>query len=305
MRDAFAVLFFVSVGMLFNPAYLMEAPPLLAATLGIILLGKPLVALGIVLLLRYPLRVAIAVAVALAQIGEFSFILATLGKQLGIVSDTATNTLVAAAIVSISLNPILYRAGRHPRVWRFLNGRVPAADRQAGVIEVPSEPGREYEAIVVGYGPVGRTIARLLRENGVEPAVIELNLETVRRLRAEGIRAVYGDATRRETLIEARAQHAVALILSASGMPGREEAIRIARESNPRIRVLARTAYLREIPALRQAGADVVLAGEGEVALTLTELVLRQLGATAEQIDRERDRIRAELSGGPLSVEPG
>ena len=87
-------------------------------------------------------------------------------------------------------------------------------------------------------------------------------------------------------------------------MPGREEAIRIARESKPRIRVLARTAHLREIPALRQAGADVVIAGEGEVALALTELVLRPLGATAEQIDRERDRIRTELSGGPLSGEP-
>src|SRR4051794_10764305 len=105
MRDAFAVLFFVSVGLLFNPRYLTESPALVAATLAVILVGKPLVALGIVLLLDYPLRVALSVAVALAQIGEFSFILATAGKNLGVLNDRATNTLIAAAIISITLNP--------------------------------------------------------------------------------------------------------------------------------------------------------------------------------------------------------
>src|SRR5262249_37340043 len=109
MRDAFAVLFFVSVGMLFDPRSLVEAPWLVAATLAFIVLGKPLAALGIVLLLGYPLRVALAVAFALGQIGEFSFILAALGKGLALLPDAATNALVAAAIASISLNPILYR----------------------------------------------------------------------------------------------------------------------------------------------------------------------------------------------------
>jgi CPA2 family monovalent cation:H+ antiporter-2 len=109
MRDAFAVLFFVSVGMLLDPRFLLEAPGLVCATLGIVLLGKPLAALAIVLILGYPARVAVAVAVALAQIGEFSFILAVLGKSLGILKDAAMNALVAVSIVSISLNPILYR----------------------------------------------------------------------------------------------------------------------------------------------------------------------------------------------------
>src|SRR5262249_37525100 len=109
MRDAFAVLFFVSVGMLFNPRDLLAAPAATEAALGIMLLGKPLAALGIVLLLRYPLGVAVSVAVALAQIGEFSFILAGLGKELGLLNDRAFNALVAAAIVSIALNPLLYR----------------------------------------------------------------------------------------------------------------------------------------------------------------------------------------------------
>jgi len=314
MRDAFAVLFFVSVGMLFDPQYLWEAPGLVTATLGVILLGKPLAALGIVLLLRYPLRVALAVAVALAQIGEFSFILASLGKELGILPEGATNTLVAAAIVSISLNPLLYRSidlleartKRHPRVWRWLNGRVRAGvsgNRVSETKPVPA-PAPQYRAIIIGYGPVGRTVARLLSENEVEPTIVELNLDTVRRLRAEGVPAVYGDATHRDTLKEAGVEHAISLILSAAGMHGSEEVIRLTRELNPRIRVFARTAYLREIPALRRAGADAVFAGEGEVALTMTEFILRQLGATSEQIDRERERIRTELFGGPLSIEP-
>src|SRR5262249_9217421 len=111
MRDAFAVLFFVSVGMLFDPRYLLEAPGLVAGTVGIVVLGKPLAALGIVLLLGYPVRVALAVAVALAQIGEFSFMLAALGRGLGVLPEAAANALVAAAIVSISINPLLYRLG--------------------------------------------------------------------------------------------------------------------------------------------------------------------------------------------------
>jgi CPA2 family monovalent cation:H+ antiporter-2 len=309
MRDAFAVLFFVSVGMLFDPHSLWATPGLVAATLGIILIGKPLAALAIVLLLRYPFRIALAVAVALAQIGEFSFILAALGRQLEILPEALGNALVAAAIVSISLNPLFFRAidrletvaKRHPGLWRRLNGRARAG---APVGEPAGAPEARYRAIVVGYGPIGRTVARLLRESGIEPTVIEMNLETVRNLRAEGLPAVYGDATHREILDEAGAAGAVALVLSTAGMHGSEESIRLARELNPGIRVFARTAYLREMPALRRAGADAVFAGEGEVALTITEFILRQLGATAEQIDRERERMRSELLGAPLAVEP-
>jgi CPA2 family monovalent cation:H+ antiporter-2 len=314
MRDAFAVLFFVSVGMLFHPSYLLEAPGLVAATLGIILLGKPAAALIIVRFLGYPPRTAVAVAVALAQIGEFSFILAAVGKQLGVLPDAATNTLVAASIVSICLNPLLYRlidpfegwARRRPRLWRWLNLRVQAslAARSVRSTNDSSQPGPEYEAIVVGYGPVGGTLTRLLRENGIEPTVVELNLDTVRGLQSEGRRAVYGDALHRETLRTAGIERAVAILLTSAGMRGSEEVIRLAREANPKVRVFARTTYLREIEALRQAGADAVFSGEGEVALTMTEFVLRRLGATEEQIDRERDRIRTELFRGPFSAEP-
>jgi CPA2 family monovalent cation:H+ antiporter-2 len=306
MRDAFAVLFFVSVGMLFDPAFLVEAPGLVAATLGIVLVGKPLAAFAIVLALRYPVRPALAVAAALAQVGEFTFILGALGRELGILGESGTNALIAAAIVSISLSPLLYRLvdpfearlKRSPRLWRRLNARSREATAPDAGTATAGAPGPRTEAIVVGYGPVGRTLVRLLRANGIEPTVIELNLETVRRLRAEGLRAVYGDSSQRETIREAGTDRAVVFILSAAGMHASEEAIRLAREANPKIRVFARATHLREVAGLRRAGADAVFSGEGEVALSMTEFLLRQLGATAEQLDREKDRIRAELFGG-------
>ncbi len=158
-------------------------------------------------------------------------------------------------------------------------------------------------AIVVGYGPVGRTLTRLLRESDIEPVVIELNLDTFRELKVEGIQAVYGDASQRDTLTHAGVQRAASLILSTAGMPGSQEVIRLLRNSIRAIRVFARSVHLREASALRQAGADTVFSGEGEVALSMTEFMLRQVGATPEQIDRERDRIRRELFGGARFAE--
>jgi CPA2 family monovalent cation:H+ antiporter-2 len=305
LRHAFAVLFFVSVGMLFDPRHLLAMPGLVVATLGVVVIGKPLVALIIILALGYAPRVAFAVAAVLSQIGEFSFILGSLGLDLGVLSSTAHGTLIATAILSITLNAAFYRlidpleawAARRPRLWRWLTART----RQADVVwsEGRSDHGDDevHRAIVIGYGPIGRTVTRLLRENEVELTVIELNLETVRQLRAEGVRAVYGDAGRRETLDEAGARRAGSLIISADNLRSSEEVIRLARELNPDIRILARSAYVRQLADLRRAGADLVFSGEAEVALSVTEAVLRSLGATAEQIDRERERVRAELLG--------
>jgi K+:H+ antiporter len=304
MRDAFAVLFFVSIGMLFDPSYLLQSPAIVASTLAIILVGKPLAALFIVALMRYSLSVAISVAVALAQVGEFSFILASLGRQLEILPASGASAIVAAALVSISLNPLLYRSvgwmesvvKRSPRLSSWFNTPVTVKPAQLS-------PSTAASAIVVGYGPVGRSLVRMLQENDITPLVIELNLDTVHQLRDEGILAVYGDSTQVETLEQAGLTSALALILTSAGMHGSDEAIRLAREINRDIRVLARANYLREIPALRRAGADVVFSGEGEVALTMTEFLLRQLGASEEQIDRQRARIREELFGSPLTME--
>jgi CPA2 family monovalent cation:H+ antiporter-2 len=302
MRDAFAVLFFVSVGMLLDPRVFLESPLLIAGTLAVVLIGKPIAALAVVLVLRYPLKVALTVAVALAQIGEFSFILGNLGVDLGVLTPLGMNTIVAVAILSIMLNPILYRAidplerwvAARPALSRALTRPVvmPAEHHQSR-----SDGNARHRAIVVGYGPTGRTLTRLLVENGIEPAIIELNIDTARELRAQGHTSIYGDASQRATLQSAGVQSAGSLLLTAD-VPNSPEVIRQAKELNPRIAVLARTTHLREAEALRQAGAQTVFSGEGEVALALTESVLRRLGATPEQIDRERERVHTELRDG-------
>jgi CPA2 family monovalent cation:H+ antiporter-2 len=290
MRDAFAVLFFVSMGMLLDPAALLPNAGLTALTLAVILLGKPLAALAVVLALRYPVKTAVSVAFALAQIGEFSFILVALGRRLDVLPERATQALVAAAILSITLNPLLFRLvpSTTRRLSQWLSRGEPG--------EAPPPPDTGPRAIVIGYGPVGRTLARLLREQGLSPTIVELNHETVAALKEKGIHAVYGDASQREILESAGVREAFALVFAASGSS--DAVIREAREINPHLLILSRAGYVREIGALKDAGADMVVASEGEVAFAMAERLLQQLGATGEQLDRARDRIRAELPVG-------
>jgi len=302
MRDAFAVLFFVSVGMLLDPGSLMASPALVIGALVIVLVGKPLVAFLFVWVMKYPFRTALTAAIALAQIGEFSFILASLGRDLNVLRAEATNVLVAASIASIVLNPIAYRAIRpierwgmaRPRLWALLNRRssVPP-DLEATRVESIEDP--KHRAIVVGFGPTGRTLVRLLRDNGIAPTVIELNMDAVRALRQEGVDAIYGDATRAETLEAAGVARSGVLILGSAGMANSAEVIRAARGLNSGVRVLARAPYLRDVSILKDAGANSVYSGEGEVALAFIEDILNSLGATPEQIDRERERAHRDL----------
>jgi CPA2 family monovalent cation:H+ antiporter-2 len=289
MRDAFAVLFFVSVGMLLDPAHLLSHADLIALTLAVIVIGKPLVAFAIVTLFRYPLRVTLPVSIALGQVGEFSFMVMALAGELRLVPAEASQTVIAASIISITLNPLLMRAV--VPVERRLTRRQDARP-------APAEDGRlrEHRAVVVGGGPIGRTVVRLLAENGIQPTVIDLNLETVRGLQKEGVDAVYGDATRIATLSAAGVERARSVIVSVAGFEGVEELLRATRELNPSVQILARVDYLRNAAALKAAGADVVVSGEGEVALAFTAAILDRLGATAEQIDRERARVHSDLT---------
>jgi monovalent cation:H+ antiporter-2, CPA2 family len=305
LRDAFAVLFFVSVGMLLDPGALLDSPTLLAGTLGVVMVGKPIAAFLITWLLRYPLATSLSVSVALAQIGEFSFMLSDVGRDLGLLTPEANNVLVAAAIVSIVLNPILYRAIKPIDRWMLSRPGLRAfVDRSrptdAGT-PAPSRVDAAHRAIVVGFGPTGRTVTRLLRENGVEPTVIDLNVNSVRELREQGISAVYGDATHPDTLAQAGAKDAGNLILTSAGMHESRETIRYAKGLNPKIHVLARAQYLRDLSEIRTAGAQTVVSAEGEVGMALIEIILERLGATPDQIDHERDRVRSEFrpEGGP------
>ena len=311
MRDAFAVLFFVSVGMLLDVEALVDTPWLVAGALAVVLIANPLVAFGVMWLSRQSFKTSLLVAVALAQIGEFSFILSTIGRELGLLTIEATNVVVAASIISIIANPVLYSTiepiarwvSSRPRLCRVVER--PAMMHDSAGTRVRRKETRSHRAVLIGYGPTGRTVARMLKENGIEPTVIEFNIETVRELREHGADAVYGDATRPETLVEAGIETADNLILTSAGMANSEEVIRAAREANPRVRVLARASYLRDLPSLKRAGADTVFTGEGEVALAFVEEMLERLGATAEQIDRERDRAHHDLFGdGAASAPP-
>jgi CPA2 family monovalent cation:H+ antiporter-2 len=298
MRDAFAVIFFVSIGMLLDPSVLWESPGLIAGTLAVIMIGKPLTTWFILhVVMGFPLRTAITIGTSLAQIGEFSFILASAARGLGILDVEANNALIASAIITITLNPLIYRTiGALERLLkRFLKDPAPVQNRIQLDEEDPEESGR-HRVVVVGYGPVGKTLSRLLRDNGIDPVVIELNMETVRGLEAEGVRALYGDAMHRDVLEHAGVGRAIALILSSSTMSGGKETIRLARDINKDVFILARTNYLREVAEMREAGADTIFAGEGEVALAMTESLLHRLGATLEQVDRERARVHAEFS---------
>jgi CPA2 family monovalent cation:H+ antiporter-2 len=307
MRDAFAVLFFVSVGMLLNPAKLLEMPGLILGMLAIVMIGKPLAAWAIVVLLGYPLKAALGVAVALAQIGEFSFILATVGNELKLLPPEAMQMLVAVAILSIAVNPLLYRAVDPMTYWLLENECLRAIFKPRRRLAADDKPEEDepspYRAVIVGYGPIGRTLVRLLLENEVEPSVIDLNFESVQEARQRGIPAIYGDVLQRETLVQAEVHLAGTLILSSSNMSGVSEVIRMARRLNPNIRVLARVGYVAEMRRVKDSGADVVFSGEGEVALALTAAVLQQLGASGEQIDRERERVRRELVEVPMRQE--
>ncbi len=286
MRDAFAVLFFVAMGMLFNPAELLPNLPLTLLTLAIVVVAKPLTAVAVVLLLRKPPKVAASVAVALAQIGEFSFILAALGRGLDILPPQATQVLVAVAIASITLNPLVYRLV--PALTRLLEKMVRAKP------EAEAPPSIEgHEIVLIGYGPVGRLLSRLLRENGIEPLVVELNHDTVNALKQENQAALYGDASQPEILRLAGVERARALIFTASTPP--EPVIRAAKEQNPDLLIVTRATYASEMPALANAGAAVVLTAEVEVALAMVERVLATLGATVEQVERARERARGEL----------
>jgi CPA2 family monovalent cation:H+ antiporter-2 len=292
MRDAFAVLFFVSVGMLFDPRSLVESPLLIGVVLGVVVVAKPLSAILTVRLLGRPFSTAVPVGAALAQIGEFSFILGDVARRLGLLDDAGWNALVAASIISIALNPTLYRQAR-----KLATG----APRRGPRLPTERAPIERDRCILVGYGPVGQIVHRLLAARGTRVTVIDLNLDTVRRLKAQGIAALYGDVLRPGVLDEAGIATAGSLILSAD-VEDAAEIIRQARQQNPELRVLARCAHLRDAPGLERAGASVVAAGEAEVGVALVEAVTAgdQLDtrAAAEQREAARRRLYAAPKGG-------
>jgi CPA2 family monovalent cation:H+ antiporter-2 len=310
MRDAFAVLFFVSVGMLFDPHAIVEQPALLALILAITLLAKPLTAFAIVWFLRYSFRNAMTVAIALAQVGEFSFLLADEAIRHKLLSETGHSLLVACAILSITLNPILFRAiepvekwlRQRPRLWRALSARseVSGAElnkqMQARLSAKTGDAGaQQVKAVIVGYGPVGQTASRILRSFDIQPIVVDLNLDTIRDVAAAGELAIYGDATRRDILEAAGIRNAKYLLATVPDVLVRTLVIITAREMNPRVRVFARARYLKERAWLEEVGATQICTEEAETALGLARLLLREVGADQDRVLTELQKVQEEL----------
>jgi CPA2 family monovalent cation:H+ antiporter-2 len=307
MRDAFAVLFFVSVGMLFDPAAIGRDPWLLASLLGIVLIAKPLTALVIVWALRYSVRSALTVAVGLAQIGEFSFLLAD--QAVSFLSEDGRSQLVACALITITANPLLFRAlegierwlrGRE-RLWQALSRRSEAGGVESNLLmglKLTARQQAEEEkpkAVVVGYGPVGQTASRILREFEIRPVVIDLNLDTIRGLAEADELAIYGDATRRDILISAGIRDAKYLLVTVPDVLVRTLVILAAKELNPGLRVLVRARYIHERAWLEEVGADEICTEEAETALGLATVLLREVGADEERVRQEIQLIEREL----------
>jgi monovalent cation:H+ antiporter-2, CPA2 family len=273
LRDAFAVLFFVSVGMLFDPTILVREPGPVIATVAIIVLGKSLAAFLIVLAFRHPVGTALTISASLAQIGEFSFILAGLGLGLGLMPEPAQDLILAGALISILLNPLLFVAV--DRSQSRLQARE--ADRaEAAAPDVPDRPVTTLtdHAVLVGYGRVGRIIAEALKENGTPYLVVDERAEAIAPLRAEGVFAVEGTAAE-PGVLEAVNLPAARWLISAIPNPFEaSDLVERARTANPSILIVARAHSEAEVAHLQGFGADHIVLGEREIAREMARRIV-------------------------------
>ena len=283
LRDAFAVLFFVSVGMLFDPQILIDEPVKLLAILAVVMLGTPFVAMALVIAARYPLNTALTVGASLSQIGEFSFILAGLGISLGLMSVQGQSLIVAAAIISIAANPLVFAAMRPVHAWIRARSALARRLERSGdpLAELPMSTGEKYlsgQVVLVGYGRVGRRIARALTTHRVPFVVAEQNRERVEQLRKQGIPAVSGDASEPAVLIQAHIAKAGMLVIAAPDTVTVRRMAEIAHTLNPAIEIVVRTHDEEEAHLLVKERVGKVFFGERELALAMTRHVLARRG---------------------------
>ena len=283
LRDAFAVLFFVSVGMLFDPNILIERPLPVLATVFIIVIGKSVAAFLIVLLFRKPVGTALTISASLGQIGEFSFILAALGVDLGLLPEEGRDLILAGAIISIILNPLLFfvcdrmRPLLEAKREEPAEAPVPATDTVTAHVEEHVDADDVHptalsgHAILVGYGRVGSIVGQNLKSAGTPFLVIEDSDKRIAELLAQGIEVLSGNAVSRETLGLANIAGARSLVIA---IPNAFEACSIAEQGraiNPSILIVARAHSDAEVDELRQYGADTVIMGEREIALGMVD----------------------------------
>lgn len=281
LRDAFAVLFFVSVGMLLEPKVFIEQPWHVLATVLIIVFGKSIVAFGLVLAFRYPLNTALIVSASLAQIGEFSFILIGLSTQLGLFSGENQSIVLAGAIISIGLNPFIFQTIQPIQNWVLQRSKL------ARQLEKPDDPLAELpmtqetaeigkHVILVGYGRVGQRIAEALHAHNITMVVAEQNREKVEKLRTHGIHAVVGDVIDPSVLIQAHVARAATLVIAIPDLVRTRKLIEVARMLNPHIEILVRTHSDEEMALLNNEGIEHVFFGEHELAQSMISYLLNK-----------------------------
>jgi len=294
LRDAFSVLFFVSVGMLFDPQVLIEQPIKVLVVVTIIMLGKTLAAIALVLAFRYPLNTALTVGASLAQIGEFSFILAGLGVALGLLPIEGYSLILAGALISIALNSLVFAAIEPAQTWirtkSALARRLELRDDP--LAELPMSVDRSFlagQVVLVGYGRVGRRIAEALTEHKIPYVVAEQNREIVEKLRARNIPAVSGDASEAAVLIQAHIAEADMLVIATPDTFSVRKMVKIARTLNPSIEVVVRTHSEDEAELLSKEKIGHVFMGEHELALGMTRHVLSRMSSSSQAPARESD----------------
>jgi CPA2 family monovalent cation:H+ antiporter-2 len=283
-RDAFAVLFFVAVGMLFDPRVLVERPLQVLAVAAIIMVGKSLAAAALVLLLRYPLSTALTVSVSLAQIGEFSFILIGLGAQLGVLPPAAQSLVVAGALLSIALNPLLFSAVEPLRRWILarsaLARRLEARDDPLAELPMSTAPRfLSGHVVLVGHGRVGRAIVERLDAAGVPCVIVDQTRERIEALRVAGRAAVSGDAAGPAVLVQAHVAEAALLVVATPESSAMRPMIETARSLNPGIGIVARAPNAEEATLLQAAGADRTVEAASAIAAVMGDGVLAALQA--------------------------
>jgi CPA2 family monovalent cation:H+ antiporter-2 len=306
LQDAFAVLFFVSVGMLFDPRILLEQPLQVLAVLAIVLLGKSLAAFAIVLAFRYPVRTALTISASLAQIGEFSFILAGLGVSLGLLPPEGQSLVVAGALLSITLNPLAFGVvgplDRWLRARPRLVGALERSEADARLAATPAEEERLREhAVLVGHGRVGGTVGEALERYGIPYVAIERDRRTVEALRERGVLALSGDATRPGILSLAHPERARLLVVATPDPFQAREVIALARKANPKIDIVVRTHGVAEERYLEGLQVGRAVMGERELALGMAHYALLSLGRTDDEADAAvaalRDAARTPAEG--------
>lgn len=284
LRDAFAVLFFVSVGMMFDPMSVVREPWPLLATLAIIMLGKSLAAFLIVVLFRHPVATALTISASLSQIGEFSFILAELGVASQILPSDGRDLIMAGAILSIMLNPLMFAAA----TW--LAPRLdPRRDSPQAAAAVP-EPIRTTDltdhTIVIGYGRVGALVGDALKQRQLPFLVAEVGESALAKLKQGGIETIMGNAAQPEILGATNPSRARHLVIAIPEAFEAGQIVQQARAANPDIRIIARAHADAEVDHLKGLGADVVIMGEREIARGMIEELERRVPDAAQQDPR-------------------